>query len=138
MAIKDFIISGTYSRIEKLNINKKERKVDCELSIYKDSTLKEVLIPSLSFVFKDDKMSEKCPDCLNGFILTDVVKTDAQGVPDTVKENMPCEKCKATGYIEATDFTSQFESTLREDGNLLAICYNMIMQRPEFENTGEC
>jgi len=138
MAIKNFITNNTYSRIERVYVNKKEKRVEFNLVVYKDSTLEDVLMSDLAYSLTDNSQHTKCKECENGYVLKDTQVTDEHGTTDTVKQNFPCEVCGSSGYIAKNDFTDIVSPALKIDQNILGLCYNELRKRPEYINTEEC
>lgn len=137
MAIKNFIMNNTYSRIERVYVNKAEKRTEFYLTVYKDNTCEEKLIQELTYSIENVVQHHKCT-CENGFILTPTEVTDEQGVTEIVNQNVTCEICDGTGYIAQNDFTDIIEPALKIDQNIIAVCYNELMKKPEFDNTEAC
>lgn len=138
MAIKNFITNNTYSRIEKVYTNKKEKRTEFSLVVYKDNTCEDILMQELSYSLTDNPQHSICKACDNGYILKDTQVTDEHGVTDTVKQNFPCEICGAAGYIAKNEFTDIIAPALKTDQNIIALCYVELMKRPEFAGTEVC
>lgn len=95
MAIKDFMLKNSYSRIERVSVMKDVETVDYYLTVYKDDSKKEILAKDIRFTTRNDIESEKM------------------------------------------EYDSIFKEALKENINVLKICYSALMCRPEFINTME-
>jgi|GEM_PF-3521845 hypothetical protein len=138
MAIKNFITNNTYSRIERVYVNKKDKRVDFNVFVYKDNTCEDILIQELLYSLTDNPQHSKCKACENGFVMKNTQVTDEHGATDTVKQNFPCEICGAAGYIAKNEFSEIIAPALKTDQNILALCYVELMKRPEFAGTEGC
>lgn len=120
MAIKDFIIKDSYSRIERVDVMKEISTVDFYLTTYKDSSMNEVIVKNMRYSFLNNNMAKEC-ECV-----------DAQRI-----EGVPCLKCNDTRYIAQLDYDNFFKDALKSDVNIIGICYNILKAKPEFANTTE-
>jgi len=128
MAIKDFLIKDSYSRIERIDVMKETSTVDFYLTVYKNDSMKDVVLKDMRFSYINNDMAEPC-SCSGGVVETlnssgDIIQT-------------PCEICIGTGYIPQRNYDDFFKDALKSDINILSICYNILKSKPEFANTTE-
>jgi hypothetical protein len=132
MGIKNFIVKDSYSRIERVDVMKDTKTVDYYLSIYKNSNKSEVIARGVRFSVINDPLNKKC-SCDGGFI-GESTKNEKEA--DSIIK-AKCEVCKGIGYLSKNDYDEIFEDALKQDVNILSICYQNLMSRPEFANTEE-
>lgn len=132
MGIKHFIVKDSYSRIERVDVMKNTKTVDFYLTVYGSSDKSEIIADGIRFSLFNNPMNRKC-SCEGGFI--DETSTDADETAPLVQTQ--CGICNSTGYISKNDYTDNFEDALKQDINILSICYKNLMTRPEFANTEE-
>jgi hypothetical protein len=48
-----------------------------------------------------------------------------------------CKICEGTGYIAKNEYDDVFKEALKQDVNVLSICYRYLMTKPEFIGTEE-
>jgi hypothetical protein len=117
MGIKNFIVKDSYSRIERVDVTKATKTVDYYLTVYRTSERTEVIAEGIRFTVINNAMDKKC-SCTN------------EGT-----SSITCGICYGTGYIAKNDYDLIFEEALKNDINVLSICYQNLMQRPEFIGT---
>lgn len=54
MAIKDFILKDSYSRIERVDLSKQIKTVDFYLTVYADNSCQSILAQNIRFTAKND------------------------------------------------------------------------------------
>jgi hypothetical protein len=109
MAIKNFMLQGSYSRIERIEIGKSNKRITFWLSVYKDDTLKEIVINNMQFSVKNE-------------------------VEKNQKLNPITQQIEPGDY--KMDFDDNFENALKTDENILKACYIYLTKRPEFAGSG--
>lgn len=72
MAIKDFMLKDSYSRIERIEINKELKIIVFYLSIYKDEICKETIINNLQFIVSNETTAKNYTDTFENALKVDI------------------------------------------------------------------
>jgi hypothetical protein len=124
MALKDYLLTGSYSRIERVDVMKDTETVDFYLTTYTDANCQEIISKNIRYTALNNALAEKC-SCDDGFII------------DEDNNRITCPVCGGSCYIAKNDYDTYFKDTLKTDLNVLKICYQVLSLRPEFANTTE-
>jgi len=123
MAIKNFILKDSYSRIERVDVMKDTETLCFYLTVYKDNTCIDIIVKDMRFACINNAMDRHC--------LCENVKVLEDGSASI------CEVCNGTKYIAKNEYNYTFKEALRQDLNIFGVCYNYLMTKPEFINTEE-
>lgn len=110
MAIKDFVLNDSYTKIEHVFIDKKTKRVEYRFTTYKDSVSKEEIIS-------------------NSIIVDNTDAIIADSITAEFRETIPAVIAKDGQY------DIYFGGKLKTETNIIGACYTHLKTRSEFINT---